>query len=90
MHLKVNGEAMQEGNTSQMTFDIARQIAYVSRFSRMLAGDILCTGSPAGNGVARGLFLRPGDVMEAEIEGLGRQIVRCVSDPAQRMMHPPR
>jgi 2,4-diketo-3-deoxy-L-fuconate hydrolase len=79
MRLTVNGQVMQESSTNDMTFDIARQVAFISRYVQMLPGDILCTGSPAGNGVARGCFLKHGDVMEAEIEGLGRQIVRCVT-----------
>ena len=61
-----------------MTFDIPRQIEWISSHARMLPGDILCTGSPSGNGVVRGIFLKEGDVMEAEIEGLGRQVTRCV------------
>lgn len=79
LRLLVNGEVMQDGRTSDMTFDIPRQIEWISRHARMLPGDILCTGSPAGNGVVRGLFLKNGDVMEAEIEGLGRQVTRCVA-----------
>lgn len=78
MRLAVNGEIMQDDRTSDMTFDIARQIEYLSAHSRMMPGDILCTGSPAGNGVTRGRYLKDGDVMEAEIDGLGRQIVRCI------------
>ena len=79
MRLAVNGAIMQDDSTSDMTFDIARQIEFLSGFVRLLAGDIICTGSPAGNGIARGLFLKPGDVMEAEIEGLGRQVIACRS-----------
>ena len=79
MRLAVNGQIMQESSTSDMIFDIARQVAFISGYARLLPGDILCTGSPAGNGVARDRFLKEGDVMEAEIEGLGRQSVRCVS-----------
>jgi 2-keto-4-pentenoate hydratase/2-oxohepta-3-ene-1,7-dioic acid hydratase in catechol pathway len=77
MRLAVNGEIMQDSSTSDMIFSVARQISFISRFVRMLPGDILCTGSPAGNGVGRGRFLNPGDVITAEIEGLGDQRVRC-------------
>ncbi len=77
MRLSVNGEIMQDDTTADMTFNIARQIEFISAHVRLLAGDLLCTGSPAGNGVARGIFLKDGDVMEAEIEGLGRQRVVC-------------
>ena len=78
MRLIVNGELMQDDRTSDMTFDIARQIEAISATTLMLPGDILCTGSPAGNGIVRGIFLKDGDVMEAEIEGLGRQMVHCI------------
>ncbi len=78
LRLIVNGTTMQDDTTADMTFDVARQIEAISADARMLPGDILCTGSPAGNGIARGVFLRAGDVMEAEIEGLGRQVVCCI------------
>ena len=71
MRLSVNGELMQDDRTSDMTFDIATQIEFISGYARMLPGDILCTGSPAGNGIARGIFLEDGDVMEVEIVGFG-------------------
>lgn len=82
MRLLVNGEVMQADSTSDMTFDIARQIEHISTYCRLQPGDLLCTGTPAGNGVTLGRFLKPGDVMEAEIEGLGRQVVHCVSPSA--------
>lgn len=84
MRLALNGETMQDDCTSDMTFSIARQIEYISTYARMEPGDLLCTGSPAGNGVARGLFLKDGDVIEAEIAGLGRQVVRCRRAPEHR------
>jgi 2,4-diketo-3-deoxy-L-fuconate hydrolase len=77
MRLAVNGEIMQDSCTSDMIFNVARQISFISGFVRMLPGDILCTGSPAGNGVARGRFLGHGDLITAAIEGLGEQRVRC-------------
>jgi 2-keto-4-pentenoate hydratase/2-oxohepta-3-ene-1,7-dioic acid hydratase in catechol pathway len=82
MKLLVNGVTMQDDSTSDMTFSVARQIAYLSRFAKLCPGDIICTGSPAGNGVTQGIFLKDGDVMEAEIERLGRQLIRCESAPA--------
>lgn len=78
MRLLVNGEIMQDDSTADMTFDIVRQIEHISRYVYLRPGDLLCTGTPGGNGVTRGRFLKPGDIMEAEIEGLGRQVVRCV------------
>ena len=57
MRLSVNDEVMQDDRTDDMTFDIPRQIEWISSYARMLPGDILCTGSPSGNGVVRGIFL---------------------------------
>ena len=78
MTLKVNGEIKQQDRTSGMTFDIVRQLEFLTTFARLTPGDILCTGTPAGNGVATGTFLQDGDLMEASIEGLGTQSTRCV------------
>jgi 2,4-diketo-3-deoxy-L-fuconate hydrolase len=44
-----------------------------------MPGDLICTGSPAGNGTHYGRFLTPGDLMIGEIDGLGRQVIRCVA-----------
>ncbi|WP_223191211.1 fumarylacetoacetate hydrolase family protein [Paraburkholderia panacisoli] len=77
MRLTVSGQVMQDETTADMLFGIERQIEYISRYSRLLPGDIICTGSPAGNGTHYNRFLREGDVMEAEIEGLGRQRQVC-------------
>jgi 2,4-didehydro-3-deoxy-L-rhamnonate hydrolase len=77
MRLSVSGQVMQDETTADMLFGIERQIEYISRYSRLLPGDVICTGSPAGNGTHYNRFLREGDVMEAEIEGLGRQRQVC-------------
>ncbi|CAM2157907.1 Fumarylacetoacetate hydrolase family protein [Paraburkholderia tropica] len=77
--LSVSGKVMQNETTADMLFSIERQIEYISRYSRLLPGDIICTGSPAGNGTHYNRFLQAGDVMEAEIEGLGRQRQLCVA-----------
>jgi 2,4-diketo-3-deoxy-L-fuconate hydrolase len=79
MRLWVNGELMQDDTTDDMIFDIPRQIEHISRYVRMRPGDLLCTGTPAGNGITRGRFLKPGDLMESEITGLGRQVIHCIS-----------
>lgn len=79
MRLTVSGKVMQDESTADMLFDIARQIEYTSRYAQLLPGDIICTGSPAGNGTHYDRYLQPGDVMTAEITGLGRQVVRCVA-----------
>jgi 2,4-didehydro-3-deoxy-L-rhamnonate hydrolase len=71
--LKLNGRTMQDGKASDMLFNIAEQIAYLSRHVQLMSGDLICTGSPAGFGSHHGRYLAPGDVIEAEVEGLGCQ-----------------
>jgi 2-keto-4-pentenoate hydratase/2-oxohepta-3-ene-1,7-dioic acid hydratase in catechol pathway len=71
--LRLNGETMQDESTADMIFDVERLRAYVTERVRTFAGDLLLTGSPAGNGIHWGRFLADGDVMECEITGLGRQ-----------------
>jgi 2-keto-4-pentenoate hydratase/2-oxohepta-3-ene-1,7-dioic acid hydratase in catechol pathway len=78
--LRLNGETMQDACTAEMIFDIARLIEYASSLTELLPGDLLLTGSPAGNGIHHRRFLRPGDVMEGEITELGMQRNRCVAD----------
>lgn len=79
MNLSVSGKMMQDETTGDMMFDIARQIEYTSRYARLLPGDIICTGSPAGNGTHYNRFLQDGDLMVGTIEGLGTQTIRCVA-----------
>ena len=76
--LTLNGETMQDETTADMIFGIAELIAHVSAITPMRPGDLLLTGSPAGNGAHYGRYLRPGDVMESAITGLGVQRNRCV------------
>ncbi|WP_405910383.1 fumarylacetoacetate hydrolase family protein [Streptomyces sp. NBC_00828] len=71
--LRHNGVVRQDESTKDMIFDIPRLIAYVSTTTTLLPGDLLLTGSPAGNGAHWGVFLKPGDVVESEITGLGHQ-----------------
>ncbi|WP_107116285.1 fumarylacetoacetate hydrolase family protein [Streptomyces sp. NRRL F-4489] len=78
--LKLNGETMQDESTKDMLFGVARLVSYVSRTARLLPGDLVLTGSPAGNGLHWGRLLRPGDVMEGSITGLGTQRTRCVAE----------
>ena len=73
----LNGRPFQAANTGEMTFDIPRQIEFLTRHARVLPGDLLCTGSPPGNGAAHGIALKPGDVMRAWIDGLGEQVATC-------------
>ncbi|MFF9198561.1 fumarylacetoacetate hydrolase family protein [Streptomyces sp. NPDC014779] len=76
LRLWVNGELRQDGHTSDQIFPVARVVRYVSRFMTLYPGDVINTGTPAG--VAMGQpepkpYLRAGDVVELEVEGLGRQ-----------------
>lgn len=80
--LRVNGRVMQDESTADMIFDVARVIEHISHVAELRPGDLVLTGSPAGNGASHGVFLRPGDVMEGEITGLGRQRNSCVAEPA--------
>ncbi|MEU1185625.1 fumarylacetoacetate hydrolase family protein [Streptomyces sp. NPDC005820] len=80
--LKVNGEVMQDESTKDMLFGVARLVSYISQTARLLPGDLVLTGSPAGNGIHWGRLLRDGDVMEGSITGLGAQRTRCVAEDA--------
>jgi 2,4-didehydro-3-deoxy-L-rhamnonate hydrolase len=77
--LTLNGQPMQDESTADMLFDIARQIEYVSTYAELWPGDLISTGSPAGNGTHYGRFLSNGDMVEATITGLGTQRNRCVA-----------
>ena len=73
VRLRVNGVTKQDGNTNQMLFSIPRLIAVLSLGMTLEPGDIIATGTPSGVGFSRipPEFLKPGDVMEADIEGIG-------------------
>ncbi len=81
MALSVNGKAMQTGSTANMVFSVAHLIAYTTHFMTLLPGDVVSTGTPAGVGMGRKppRYLKPGDVVEASIEGLGTQRQRVVA-----------
>lgn len=78
--LKVNGATMQHESTADMVFGVAALIAFISDVAELRPGDLVLTGSPAGNGASHGVFLKPGDVMEGTITGLGTQRNRCVAE----------
>ena len=71
--LNLNGKKMQDGNTSDFIFNIPHLVSYISKFMTLLPGDIISTGTPAGVGLGFDppVYLKPGDVMELGIEGLG-------------------
>jgi 2-keto-4-pentenoate hydratase/2-oxohepta-3-ene-1,7-dioic acid hydratase in catechol pathway len=78
--LTLNGQVRQDESTKDMIFGVARLISYISQSARLLPGDLVLTGSPAGNGLHWGRLLRDGDVMESTITGLGTQRTRCVAE----------
>jgi 2-keto-4-pentenoate hydratase/2-oxohepta-3-ene-1,7-dioic acid hydratase in catechol pathway len=76
MWLDVNGRRMQTGNTRTMVFGVAALVAYISRFTTLMPGDLITTGTPPGVGMGMKpspVYLKPGDVMTLGIEGLGEQ-----------------
>jgi 2-keto-4-pentenoate hydratase/2-oxohepta-3-ene-1,7-dioic acid hydratase in catechol pathway len=76
LRLWVNGELMQDGTTAEQIFGVAEVVRYVSRFMVLRPGDVVITGTPAGVAMGRPAphpYLRAGDTVELEIDGLGRQ-----------------
>jgi 2-keto-4-pentenoate hydratase/2-oxohepta-3-ene-1,7-dioic acid hydratase in catechol pathway len=82
--LRLNGDVMQDESTKDMLFGVAALVSAASRVTPLLPGDLVLTGSPAGNGMHHGRLLRAGDVMESTITGLGLQRTTCVAPPAAR------
>ncbi|WP_308403331.1 fumarylacetoacetate hydrolase family protein [Streptomyces sp. BV286] len=80
--LKLNGETMQDESTKDMIFGVARMVSYISQTAQLLPGDLVLTGSPAGNGMHWGRLLRDGDVMDGSVTGLGAQRTHCVAEEA--------
>ena len=77
---RVNGERLQDGNTREQIFGVAQSVAWLSRTMTLLPGDIIATGTPAGVGASKGRFLRAGDVVEIELDGLGTLANPVVSE----------
>ena len=75
MWLKVNGKMMQDNNTDDMIFEVPYLLSYISQFMTLLPGDVISTGTPAGVGLGfkPPIYVKPGDVIELGIEGLGQQ-----------------
>jgi 2-keto-4-pentenoate hydratase/2-oxohepta-3-ene-1,7-dioic acid hydratase in catechol pathway len=80
IELTLNGKTMQDESTADMIFNVAKLISYVSTVAELRPGDVVLTGSPAGNGASHGVFLAPGDVVEGTITGLGTQRNVCVAE----------
>jgi 2,4-didehydro-3-deoxy-L-rhamnonate hydrolase len=75
----VNGEVRQNGSTKDLIFNIEHLIAYLSSIMTLTTGDVIFTGTPEGIGATRGLFLKPGDEIVTEIDGIGTLRNRCVA-----------
>ena len=76
MWLDVNGRRMQKGNTRTMVFGVAKLVSYCSQYMTLMPGDIITTGTPPGVGLGmkpEPVWLKPGDVMNLGIQGLGEQ-----------------
>lgn len=82
VRLELNGQVMQDGSTADLLFGIAALVSAASQNMPLLPGDLLLTGSPAGNGQHWKRFLRDGDVMTGTIGNLGTQVIRCVAEEA--------
>jgi 2,4-didehydro-3-deoxy-L-rhamnonate hydrolase len=86
MWLEVNGHRYQNGSTKTMVFDVAYLVSHISRYMTLMPGDVISTGTPPGVGLGQKppVYLKAGDVMELEIEGLGRQRQRVIATPKPR------
>jgi acylpyruvate hydrolase len=81
---RVNGETLQDSNTSEMIFDIPALIAFITRAFTLLPGDVILTGTPHGTGGFRqpNVFLKNGDVVEVEVENVG-----VLRNPCREVSH---
>lgn len=73
--LKVNGKTLQDSNTNDLIFGVPHLVSYISQFMTLLPGDVISTGTPAGVGMGLNppTYLKPGDIVELGIDGLGQQ-----------------
>lgn len=81
MRCTLNGDEVQKTVTDDLIFSVPDIVAYLSGIVQLLPGDVIYTGTPAGVGGSRKppVFLKPGDVLETTIEGIGTTVNRCVS-----------
>jgi 2-keto-4-pentenoate hydratase/2-oxohepta-3-ene-1,7-dioic acid hydratase in catechol pathway len=87
--LRHNGIVRQDESCADMLFDLPAILAYITSVTELGPGDLVLTGSPAGNGAHWGVFLAEGDLIEGEITGLGIQRNRCVRKPWPAPGQPP-
>lgn len=69
--LELNGQVMQSGSSTDMVHTVAELVSFSSRLMTLNPGDVILTGTPSGVGATTGVFLKPGDSMVAEVQGLG-------------------
>jgi len=81
--LTVNGESRQDGSTATMVYGVRFLVSYLSQFMSLEPGDVISTGTPPGVGMGMKppTYLKPGDVIELGVEGLGSQRQTCLADP---------
>ena len=82
MWLKVNGKTMQDGSTKTMVYGVKYLVSYLSQFMTLNPGDVISTGTPPGVGLGMKppRYLKPGEVVELAIEGLGSQRQDVIAD----------
>jgi 2-keto-4-pentenoate hydratase/2-oxohepta-3-ene-1,7-dioic acid hydratase in catechol pathway len=82
LETRVNGTALQKGRLDDLTYGVADLIAYISKFTVLIPGDVIITGTPAGVGFARKppIYLRNGDIVEVEIKGVGTLVNPVVAE----------
>ena len=78
----LDAERMQTSRTSQLIFGVPELIAYLSLHCELVPGDLIFTGTPGGVGSARKRYLKPGETIRTELEGVGRLVNRCVAPAA--------
>jgi 2-keto-4-pentenoate hydratase/2-oxohepta-3-ene-1,7-dioic acid hydratase in catechol pathway len=78
----LDAERMQSSRTSQLIFGVPELVAYLSRHCELLPGDLVFTGTPGGVGSARKRYLKAGETIRTELEGVGRLVNRCVAAQA--------
>ncbi|MFK0156566.1 fumarylacetoacetate hydrolase family protein [Streptomyces sp. NPDC090499] len=76
----LNGELKQDASTRDMIWSLPEQLVRITEHLTLEPGDVICTGTPAGVGLATGQWMKAGDLLEAEITGLGRLTVEIVKD----------
>jgi 2-keto-4-pentenoate hydratase/2-oxohepta-3-ene-1,7-dioic acid hydratase in catechol pathway len=79
---RVNGEMRQDDTTANLMFTFRHIIAYVSTFTTLAPGDLIATGTPVGTGARRDppVYLKPGDMVEVEVSGVGKLVNEVVED----------